>query len=135
VSAAPDTLSESAWADATLVAALLAVDPACGGVVLRGGAGAARDAWLALLRRLRGPSLPWRRLPGHIADERLLGGLDLVATLAAGRPVVQRGLLSESDGGTVIDQFNIVRAEIERRPGRAPYRELCIRRHGRIHGR
>jgi hypothetical protein len=33
-------------------------------------------------------------MPLHIGDERLLGGLDLTATLQAGRPVAQRGLLA-----------------------------------------
>ena len=43
-----------------------------------------------------------RRVPAHIDDERLLGGLDLAATLGAGRPVASRGLLSETDGGLVV---------------------------------
>jgi magnesium chelatase subunit D len=45
---------------------------------------------------------PVRRVPLHILDERLLGGLDLAASLAAGRPLAQRGVLSECDGGVVI---------------------------------
>ena len=41
------------------------------------------------------PSLPpLQRLPLHAADDRLLGGLDLSATLQAGRPVAERGLLA-----------------------------------------
>jgi magnesium chelatase subunit D len=43
-----------------------------------------------------------RRIPLHIADGRLLGGLDLAATLHAGRPVAERGLLAEADGGVVL---------------------------------
>jgi magnesium chelatase subunit D len=43
-----------------------------------------------------------RRIPAHIDDERLLGGLDLVASLGAGRPVAQRGILSECDGGVAL---------------------------------
>ena len=45
---------------------------------------------------------PVRRLPLHVADGRLLGGLDLAATLRAGRPVAERGLLAEADGGVVL---------------------------------
>jgi magnesium chelatase subunit D len=41
-------------------------------------------------------------VPLHIADGRLLGGLDLSATLRAGRPVAERGLLAEADGGVVL---------------------------------
>jgi magnesium chelatase subunit D len=43
-----------------------------------------------------------RRMPTHATDGRLLGGLDLAATLGAGRPVAERGLLAEADGGLVV---------------------------------
>jgi magnesium chelatase subunit D len=43
-----------------------------------------------------------RKLPPGIADGRLLGGLDLAATLRAGRPVAERGLLAEANGGIVL---------------------------------
>jgi magnesium chelatase subunit D len=90
------------WPDATLAAALFAVDPVgVGGIGLRAPAGPVRDQWLALLQQLAA-GLPWRRLPLNIRDERLLGGLDLGATLQAGRPVGQRGLLAETDGGVLL---------------------------------
>jgi magnesium chelatase subunit D len=92
----------SAWVDATLVAALCAIDPACGGASVRAGAGPVRDEWLELLKSLLPDSAPVRRIPAHVHDDRLLGGLDLVATLRAGRPVVERGLLAASNGGLVI---------------------------------
>jgi magnesium chelatase subunit D len=43
-----------------------------------------------------------RRIPANIGDEGLLGGLDFAATLKAGRPVAQRGLLAEADGGIAV---------------------------------
>jgi magnesium chelatase subunit D len=46
--------------------------------------------------------MPERRLPNAIADDRLLGGLDLSATLSSGKPIVQRGLLADVDGGLLI---------------------------------
>lgn len=89
--------------DAACIAALLAVDPVgLGGAVLRARAGPARDAWLRLLAQHLPPDMPQRRVPLHVSDERLLGGLDLPATLNAGRPVAQRGLLAEADGGLVM---------------------------------
>jgi magnesium chelatase subunit D len=92
-----------ACADAALAAALLAIDPAgLGGAVLRAPAGPGRDGWLALLRRLLPPDAPWRRMPLHINDTALLGGLDLGATLQAGRPVARQGLLAQADGGFVL---------------------------------
>jgi len=94
------------WADALLVARLLAADPGLGGVVVRSAAGPSRDAWLEDYHRAlpsAGRGLPIvRRLPVNIDNERLLGGLDLAATLSAGRPVVLRGVLAEADGGTVV---------------------------------
>lgn len=90
------------WADATLAAAIFAVDPVgLGGIGLRAAAGPVREQWLALLQHLVS-GMPWRRLPLNIRDERLLGGLDLSATLQAGRAVAQRGLLAETDGGVLI---------------------------------
>jgi len=85
------------------VAALFAVDPAgLGGVALRARAGADRDQWLVLLRSLLPPDQPFRRVPLHADDSRLLGGLDLAATLRQGRPVAQTGLLAQCHGGVAV---------------------------------
>ncbi len=87
-----------AWA-----ARLLALDPAgLGGLVLRGGPGPARDALLAELQSLLAPGTPWRRCPLQIDDARLLGGLDLGLSVAAGRPMAQAGLLAEVRGGVLV---------------------------------
>ena len=89
--------------DATAALEVLAVAPhALGGVRLRCGAGPERDAWLAALRGLLPSSMPWRRLPVYTRDEALLGGLDLAATLASGKPVAERGLLAQAAGGIVV---------------------------------
>jgi magnesium chelatase subunit D len=93
----------AAWSDAVLAAALFAVDPAgLGGVWVRSPAGPVADTWLELLRDFLPPGTPLRRVPLHAGDERLLGGLDLAATLGAGRPVAARGLISEADGGVLV---------------------------------
>ena len=97
-----DDIQDSLWQQAVQVAVLLAIDPgALGGVRIRASAGPVRDTWLGLLRALMSPSR-WVRMPISITDERLLGGLDLSATLATGRPVLQHGLLVEADGGTLV---------------------------------
>jgi magnesium chelatase subunit D len=91
------------WGDAAMAAAILAVDPVgTGGAVLRTLPGPVRDAWLAMLRGLLPPGAPWRRVPLAVTDGRLLGGLDLAASLQAGRAVAERGLLAEADGGVVV---------------------------------
>ncbi len=91
------------WYDADLAAALLAVAPAwLGGVALQGLPGPVRDSWLVRFRELLPESQSMRRVPLHVSEGRLLGGLDLAATLQAGRPVAERGLLAESHGGVVV---------------------------------
>jgi magnesium chelatase subunit D len=94
--------SDRGWQFAVQVAVLFAIDPAgLGGVRVRAQAGPVRDAWLALLQTLM-QGRAWKRMPATIGDDRLLGGLDLPATLAAGRAVLQPGLLAEADGGVLV---------------------------------
>lgn len=95
--------SEAAQSNAVLAATLFAVDPVgTGGVILRAGWGPARDRWLADLYAMLPAEGPIRRVPLNVGEDRLLGGLDLVATLQAKRPVVESGLLAEADGGVVV---------------------------------
>jgi len=101
-SSGPDVDEAPAAALASWAAALFAVDPAGTGVWLRGAAGPARDAWLKTVTSLLPVGTPLRRLPVSVDDTRLLGGLDLGATLRSGRPVAQPGLLAEAHGGIVV---------------------------------
>ena len=90
------------WADAVLAAALFAVDgPGLGGVRLRARAGPVRDRWLEILRAMC-PEQPMPRLPLHADADRLAGGLDLAATLRAGRPIGEQGLLHKAHGGVLL---------------------------------
>ncbi|PWR03092.1 magnesium chelatase ATPase subunit D [Meridianimarinicoccus roseus] len=80
------------WARACLAMTLLAVDPGgLRGLHLRARSGPVRDAALA---RLADVPLPRRRVHPAIGDDALFGGLDLAATLAAGRVVRRPGLLA-----------------------------------------
>ncbi len=97
---APDPPPEGlTFCDAVWAAALLAVDPGLGGIAIRAWSGPARDDFLRHLAALFPLS---RKMPLGIGDDRLLGGLDLAATLRAGRPVVAPGLLAEAAGGLLI---------------------------------
>lgn len=92
-----------AWESVCEAACLFAVDPhGLGGVVLRSAPGPVRDLWLDTLRALLPASAPWRRVPLHITDDGLFGGLDLAATLRSGHAIAQSGVLSQADGGVVI---------------------------------
>jgi len=89
--------------DAVLAAQLLAIDPVgLGGVWVKGRVGPTLDRWLETLRAGLPPAAPARRLPAGIADDRLIGGIDLAATLQSGKPAIQRGLLAETDGGVLV---------------------------------
>lgn len=86
--------------DARLAVSLYALDPiALGGLWLRGG-GPARDALLARLHDALSEA-NWQRLPVAIDEERLVGGIDISASLVAGRSVRQSGLLAQAAGGVL----------------------------------
>lgn len=85
--------------DACLALSLFLTAPAqLGGLSLRG-SGPAREA---LLEMLRDTGVAVRRMPAHVDDERLLGGVDLAVSLASGRTVRARGLLEEIAGGVLV---------------------------------
>jgi magnesium chelatase subunit D len=93
----------AAWAGALQALAIFAADPiGLGGIAVRAGAGPVRDRWLKILYDSLPPGMPVRRVPLNAPDDRLLGGLDLAATLQAGHLVEQKGLLSEADGGIIV---------------------------------
>ncbi len=89
------------WQTARTAAQLFAHAPFGTGLHLRAGHGPVRDRFLLMLRSAL-PDAPFRRCPAAITEDRLLGGLDLGASLAAGRAVAGRGLLAEADGGVVL---------------------------------
>ncbi len=91
------------YTDAVWAAALLAVDPAgLGGMQLRCWNGPLRDMYVGHATGLFPADARVRKVPLHVTDDRLFGGLDLTATLQAGRPVVARGLLADVQGGVVL---------------------------------
>ncbi|MEQ8231973.1 MAG: magnesium chelatase ATPase subunit D, partial [Gammaproteobacteria bacterium] len=97
---APPGYDPGPWQEAVQAAYLLAIEPRLG-AVLRARPGPAREAWLRLLAGLL-PDAPWQRVPAQVDAAGLLGGLDLAATLAAGRPLATRGVLAAADGGCVV---------------------------------
>ncbi len=100
-----------AWADALLAARLLArfgpwtdgggEAPLLRGIHLRARCGPVLDAWLEQLRALS-PDVPAVRFSATADTERLAGGLDLAATLEAGLPVMETGVLARAHGGIAV---------------------------------
>lgn len=98
----PDAL-EPTQSDAALVALLLAVDGAgLGGVVLDHPLHETSRQFVEFVRALLPASAPMRRLPIGVSADRLIGGVDLAATLSTGRLVAERGVLAAADGGMVV---------------------------------
>ena len=89
--------------DALHAARLFVTNPSLlGGMAIRAHAGPVRDAYIDFIQDALPKGAAFRKLPLHIHDERLLGGLDLSATLHQGRPVFSAGLLTEVDGGVLV---------------------------------
>lgn len=91
------------WRDACHIAAILAADTSgLGGVCVRARPGPVRDRWVQILQGLLTAGTRVIKIPLNVSDERLLGGLDLVATLRAGRASFEAGLLCGADRGLVL---------------------------------
>ncbi|MEO1172343.1 MAG: magnesium chelatase ATPase subunit D, partial [Myxococcota bacterium] len=96
-------MSDDAWRDAWLAAALLAVDPqGLGGIVVRARAGVVRDRWLGRFQSLLPAGSRLGRLPANVTEDRLLGGLDLAGTLNSKRVVTERGVLARAHQGVLV---------------------------------
>jgi len=93
----------SAWGSAMSAAALFAVDPmGAGGVLVRSMPGPVRDRWQDVCGKLFPDGTRFARLPVQVSEDRLLGGLDLAATLEQGRSIGGTGLLAELDGHVAV---------------------------------
>ncbi|MGB7431887.1 MAG: VWA domain-containing protein [Ahrensia sp.] len=103
-----DQAGHTRWMQALTVARLLALNVQSGhmrhfrGVRLKAGAGPVRDAWLAAFRAMAGPDRPVVTINPDLAADRIVGGLDVTATLTAGRSIIDPGLLAQADQGTLI---------------------------------
>ena len=108
----------SPWADAEWAAALIALTgETIGGVHLRSPPGPVRDYWLERVKQLSKQD-PIRKIPANIPEGRLLGGIDLGATLQYGRPIAETGMLGECHGHIVI-------AAMAERLARSTVHHLC----------
>lgn len=67
-------------------------------VILRNGSDALEKLWLRALQQHVTRALHEVILPPHVTMDRLTGGLDFAATLAAGRTIHERGLLHRAAG-------------------------------------
>lgn len=95
--------------DAKLALLLATVDPAIGGVLLRGDKGAAKTTLARALAALTADDAPFVDLPLGATEERVVGSLDLTAALTGEGVRVQPGLLSAAHGGVLyVDEVNLL---------------------------
>lgn len=93
----------AAWVRADLAMALLALMPdRLKGIVVEGVAPEIAGLLQDMLASRMSQPAQVHRMPVSITDDRLIGGLDLAATLAMGRPVAEPGLLARADGGVLV---------------------------------
>src|SRR5579875_1923091 len=79
---------------------LVAVDPAIGGLLVRGDKGSAKTTAARALASL---------LPGGAPEDRVVGSVDVAAVLAQGEHRLQPGLLAAADGGVLyVDEVNLL---------------------------
>lgn len=81
---------------------LFAIEPlGLGGIALRGMPGPGRSTAIRVITELM-DDRPQVRVPINASDDRLVGGLDIAATLKSGRPLYEQGLLTQGHGGLLI---------------------------------
>lgn len=89
--------------DAARIALLMAIDGAgFGGAVIDHPLHDVARQYADAFRLLLPAGAPMRRLPIGVSADRLIGGVDLAATLSRGRLVAERGVLAAADGGMLV---------------------------------
>lgn len=88
---------------------LLAVDPSLGGVVVPAAVGSGKSTLARAFADILPEDTPFVELPLNVTEDRLIGGVDLEATLAKGERVVQHGVLSSAHGGVLyVDSLSLL---------------------------
>ncbi|AOS83452.1 magnesium chelatase ATPase subunit D [Chlorobaculum limnaeum] len=88
---------------------LLAVDPSLGGVVIPSTVGSGKSTLARAFADILPEGTPFVELPLNVTEDRLIGGVDLEATLASGVRVVQHGVLSKAHKGVLyVDSLSLL---------------------------
>jgi magnesium chelatase subunit D len=95
--------------DLRLALLLSAIDPAIGGVLIRGQKGSAKTTLARGLAGLLPGTAPFVELPIGATEDRLIGSIDLRAALAGGERKFSPGLFHAVDGGVLyVDEVNLL---------------------------
>jgi len=95
--------------DAKLGLMLAAIDPALGGVLLRGQKGSAKSTLARGLAALLPGGAPFVELPLGATEDRVVGSIDLATALTGGGVRVRTGLIADAHGGVLyVDEVNLL---------------------------
>jgi magnesium chelatase subunit D len=95
--------------DLSLALLLSTVDPAIGGVLLRGQKGSGKTTLARGLAALLPEGGPFVELPVGTSEDRLIGSIDLRAALAGGERRFSPGLFHSAHGGVLyVDEVNLL---------------------------
>ncbi|PIV23473.1 MAG: magnesium chelatase [Deltaproteobacteria bacterium CG03_land_8_20_14_0_80_45_14] len=99
--------------DAKLALILNVSDTRCGGVLFIGEKGSGKSTLARFFKNILPEDMPFVEMPLNVTEEALLGGIDIEATIKAGKRIIQKGILSRADGGVVyIDDINLLSPEL-----------------------
>ena len=88
---------------------LLSVDPSLGGVVIPSTVGSGKSTLARAFADILPEGTPFVELPLNVTEDRLIGGVDLEATLVSGQRVVQHGVLSRAHKGVLyVDSLSLL---------------------------
>jgi magnesium chelatase subunit D len=91
------------WDNALLAAAVVCVAPSLvNGLIIKALPGPIRDAWMNIFNELLPKQAQLTKIPLNVTEDRLLGGLDLAATLNSSTPIIENGLLANANNGYIL---------------------------------
>src|ERR1700722_20314590 len=95
--------------DLVLALVLAAIDPAIGGVLLRGDKGSTKTTAARALAALLPNGAPFVEVPLGATEDRVIGSVDVAAVLTEGAHRFQPGLLGAAHGGVLyVDEVNLL---------------------------
>jgi len=78
--------------DAKLALILNVSDTRCGGVLFIGEKGSGKSTLARFFKNILPEDMPFVEMPLNVTEEALLGGIDIEATIKAGKRIIKKGI-------------------------------------------